>query len=352
MSASTSATESPPETAADARFQAIVVLPSPLRDEVTSDAAHRLAAGRSAGSSAAFGTPRRPRAAGPRTARGASARGCAGPCVSTGASKAADDLLGAVQAAVGLLAQERQADAEHDAEEHAEDDRADRVADLLGGDEAGLDDRRAAGARQSTARGGSRCGCAAASPRRTKRWLVGQRSKLRTRGLPGCAGPARFGRACAMASALAAYTVASSAARSADVDLATTSTTSVSLLGRHGDVVLDVVGRRCRARCARSSRAVASATRREPTISTLLSARLSASGESGSSPTRDCRPGRSSGGRGASRWTRTCCGSAYANAAAAAPASSVTRTMIEEAAAQDREQRERSRGRSAQAVRG
>ena len=52
-------------------------------------------------------------------------------------------LVGAVQPAVGLLAQQRQADAEHEAEEQAEDDRADRVAALRRRHDARLDDGRA-----------------------------------------------------------------------------------------------------------------------------------------------------------------------------------------------------------------
>ena len=55
-------------------------------------------------------------------------------------------LVGAVQAPVGLLAQERQADAEDDAEQDAQHDRLGGVAGLAFRLEARLDDLRAAGA--------------------------------------------------------------------------------------------------------------------------------------------------------------------------------------------------------------
>ena len=112
MSASTSATDSPPEAAGAGEVPGDGGLALLVRDEVTTHAAHRLSrpkrrficsirkASATSGGRSAKGTCR------------LSAR-LRGTVVSTGASKAAETSSAPVQPAVGLLAQERQAGAEH-----------------------------------------------------------------------------------------------------------------------------------------------------------------------------------------------------------------------------------------------
>ena len=155
MSASTRATASPLEAAAEARFQATVVLPSRRREDVTSTVR--------TGSLAPVAQVNLKHAEGlrhlgrevrernvllerPVARHGGQDRRVEGP----------GDLLGAVQPAVGLLAKQGERDPEHKPEEHAERTRLQRLPLSPRGHVGGLDDlwaARAGGAARAAAPG-------------------------------------------------------------------------------------------------------------------------------------------------------------------------------------------------------